>query len=287
MTNPEPSIRINVDPTNPGEFFACCGLLEVADRLWSGAEGWFEDSSFCVAATDRQECGLMTLLTPLVECSAFTERELAIQESLSVQDAGNAEHNDVKSEATSDKECKTDPVILGQPIAVSLNWWLRFDGSENLFKTWAANATAQQMFRKWQAPLRSQLPEIKKAPERLLAFAARIQGSYGFDSLLGWDGLEVGFSLNEHNRLKKLPTRPAVELLGAVGLQTFFPDLDEKSQRVRYATWRIPLLPNVARVAALGYLPSVLKSHFRTSFTYRGAFKGLDFARPIRGEEHD
>ena len=34
-------IRVNVDPTNPGQFFACCGLLELADRLWPGAEGWF------------------------------------------------------------------------------------------------------------------------------------------------------------------------------------------------------------------------------------------------------
>ena len=41
MTNPEPSIRVKVDPTNPGQFFACCGLLELADRLWPGAEGWF------------------------------------------------------------------------------------------------------------------------------------------------------------------------------------------------------------------------------------------------------
>jgi CRISPR-associated protein Csx14 len=33
------SLRIKVDPTNPGQFFACCGLLELADRLWSGAQG--------------------------------------------------------------------------------------------------------------------------------------------------------------------------------------------------------------------------------------------------------
>ena len=51
MTNPEPSIRVNVDPTNPGQFFACCGFLELADRLWRGAEGWFEEPrEFCIAA---------------------------------------------------------------------------------------------------------------------------------------------------------------------------------------------------------------------------------------------
>ena len=45
---PEPNIRIKVDPTNPGQFFACCGLLELADRLLDGAEGWFEDSKFLI-----------------------------------------------------------------------------------------------------------------------------------------------------------------------------------------------------------------------------------------------
>ena len=41
MSDPTPSIMVAVDPTNPGQFFACCGLLELADRLWPGAEGWF------------------------------------------------------------------------------------------------------------------------------------------------------------------------------------------------------------------------------------------------------
>ena len=35
---------MTVDPTNPGQFFACCGLLELADRLWPGAEGWFAEN---------------------------------------------------------------------------------------------------------------------------------------------------------------------------------------------------------------------------------------------------
>ncbi len=30
--------RLTWIPTNPGQFFACCGLLELADRLWPGAE---------------------------------------------------------------------------------------------------------------------------------------------------------------------------------------------------------------------------------------------------------
>ena len=46
------SIRIHVDPTNPGQFFACCGLLELADRLWGFAEGWFEARAFQIKTED-------------------------------------------------------------------------------------------------------------------------------------------------------------------------------------------------------------------------------------------
>jgi CRISPR-associated protein Csb3 len=42
---------LKLDPLNPGHFVACCGVLELADRAWGGAEGWFEerDAFFCAA----------------------------------------------------------------------------------------------------------------------------------------------------------------------------------------------------------------------------------------------
>jgi CRISPR-associated protein Csb3 len=49
------SICVNVNLQNPGQFFACCGLLEIADRLWNGAEGWFEERAFCMAADGTLE----------------------------------------------------------------------------------------------------------------------------------------------------------------------------------------------------------------------------------------
>ena len=48
MTEEKPNISVNVDVTNPGQFFACCGLLELAGRVSPGAEGWFEKASFCL-----------------------------------------------------------------------------------------------------------------------------------------------------------------------------------------------------------------------------------------------
>src|SRR5262249_37252967 len=61
------SIRINVDPTNPGQFFACCGLLDLADRLWPGAEGWFSGTSFLMACAGTLEGLLAAVVASEVE----------------------------------------------------------------------------------------------------------------------------------------------------------------------------------------------------------------------------
>src|SRR5581483_8989587 len=147
---------------------------------------------------------------------------------------------------------KTDPIELGDPIGIRLDWWRRSDGSTNLFKTWAANATSLQMFTKWREPLRRCRGSINGQDEEMLRLSHPVQGSYGFDSELSWDALRVGFSYNEHSGLKKLPTRPAVELFGAIGLQRFFPKFDERAQLVSYSAWREPLTAPVARAASIG-----------------------------------
>jgi CRISPR-associated protein Csb3 len=33
------TISVRVDPANPGQFFACCGLLELADRFMGWGRG--------------------------------------------------------------------------------------------------------------------------------------------------------------------------------------------------------------------------------------------------------
>ena len=251
MSEAMSTITVDVDVTNPGQFFACCGLLELAHRLWPGAEGWFDNGSFHLTRPDRQTVVFQEMLRLVIECSV---------EALPADDS------------------KTAPIRLGPPIGMVLSWWLRPDGSTNLFKTWAANATSQQMFTKWRQPLQRNLTLLDEHPEQVLTVTERVQGSYGFDSDLGWDALRVGFSLNEHAGLKELPTRPAVEILGAVGLQRFFPVFKEKEQVVEYATWRVPLAAPVASVAAIGLVPPATLDHLRTRFVYRGSFKGLDSA---------
>jgi len=52
------SIRINVAPTNPGQFFACCGLLELADRLWPERRGALRTGSFTSHAPEHSTSSL-------------------------------------------------------------------------------------------------------------------------------------------------------------------------------------------------------------------------------------
>ena len=259
MNHPNPSLSVNVEVTNPGQFFACCGLLELAHRLRpeGGTVGWFADGQFFLAPGGACSASIEQLLNAVIECHV---------QSIEVADS------------------KTDPIRLGDPVGLRLDWWLRPDGSTNLFKTWAANATSHQMFCKWREPLKRTLASLNGQYEQILFLSDRVQGSYGFDSDLGWDALSVGFSLNEHAGLKALPTRPAVELLGAIGLQRFFPNFDEQVQVVRYATWHVPLSAPVARVAVLGIVPSTTLHRLRTRFVYRGSFKGLDSATIVQGD---
>src|SRR5205809_3478872 len=66
MDDITPNIAIPVDLMNPGQFFACCGLLELADRKWPHVEGWFSCGSFSITSSETA-CSLAALLRALDE----------------------------------------------------------------------------------------------------------------------------------------------------------------------------------------------------------------------------
>ena len=76
MSNPKPNIKIPVDLTNPGQFFACCGLLELADRLWPGAEGWFEVDHFCIHSNSIAFVALMDSIRELRVANTMPPEQL-------------------------------------------------------------------------------------------------------------------------------------------------------------------------------------------------------------------
>lgn len=300
MTTPEPSFSVNVDVANPGQFFACCGLLELAHRLWSWAEAWFQRTSvFCIhtrtvdtSATqliDRvQRAGLTGELLP----SLKKERaELEIRRRLLEKEAGtlSAKEEDRRQELGS--LLREGSILIGDPFDLVLDWWK--EETEELPKTWAGS---QQVLRIAQAALdaagqafaspspftyecvlrpRPDVDEVSEAasnPNRRRrasnADDAKVEPFY-FDASRGMNAraLDIGFM---PDALKMTSAAfPAVEFLCLVGLQRFRPMSTDTPRVFEYCTWSVPLPPLLAAATACGLLPGVGGVRYRFENAFR------------------
>lgn len=250
MSKPTPSFSITVDVTNPGQFFACCGLLELAHRLWPGTEGWFDNDRFHLIAprTDVPQACLAQLR----------------DSTLSADDSRG--------------ERATRPVHLTHTggFSLTLDWWIDPRGTKTALKLWAGNQTSIGIVHM----LRNALPTAV-VDDGLFDTGQPLTGRFGVDPRAAWNALDVGFSPNEQQM--GVSTYPAVELLAALGLQGFRPREDGKGGW-RYATWGAPLAPPVARAACAAVLRVGEVCHYRFEIATRGSYKGFGFATPIGGD---
>lgn len=212
------SIRINVDPTNPGQFFACCGVLELADRLWQGAEGWFVGREFCITANGD--------LTNLVR--AISNTELVQLDS---------------------EDDTSSPIEIRSPFrTLRLDWWHDERAGVKELKVWAGTMESVRIAR---AMLQAMRDEKFRSPDLfnvgLIAYAPdnpeKKVEPYYFDARRGPNAhsRDVGFSPND---LQMTTTAfPAVELLCLVGLQRCLPAKTKQPRVYDYFTWAQPISP--------------------------------------------
>jgi CRISPR-associated protein Csb3 len=223
------SIRINVDPTNPGQFFACCGLLELADRLWAGAEGWFEEREFCIAANGD--------LADLIQAASTAE---LVQLDMD-DNTGSA-------------------INVRLPFrSLLLDWWQDNRAGGKELKVWAGTMESVRIARAMQHALHGEQfwsPELFDIG--LIAYdpdnAEKKVEPYYFDARRGPNAhsRDVGFSPND---LQMTTTAfPAVELLCLVGLQRCLPAKTDQARVFRYYTWPRPLCPELLRAVVPGIL---------------------------------
>ena len=124
MTLPNPAITLDVDLTNPGQFLACCGLLELASRLDPEAVGWFRGRCFNLC------CSRKDVLSSLVSCRVSRLEENG--PSLGTLGATSGGKK---------KEPPSPPIVLGDPFDLVLDWWTDDNTTEAGFKTWSAGMT--------------------------------------------------------------------------------------------------------------------------------------------------
>lgn len=270
MSMPEPTIRVAVDATNPGQYFACCGLLELADRLWPGAEGWFCDGEFCIAC----DGSLLYLLAVLVMDPP--EEVLRLENGLEVKPI-------------------LSPLKLsfdgGASTDVTLDAWMRIRVDRNVpgvvgnppWNFWSGHQTPQGIWNPIRAALARRLLSLNSDTARALFSERELwTGRFGFDPGPAWNALDVGFSLNEHQL--EVESSPAVELLAAVGIQRFRPVLAADRESFTYATWDSPLSPSVAAAAAAGAMTSPRSQVYRARVANRGQYGALTYSQLVSGD---
>jgi len=120
---PDPDISINVDIRNPGQFFACCGLLEISSRIWPDSEGWFEitgrRTTYCIATSSEHDDPLGEIVRRIREPDTV-----------------------ILTDDADDYPPGLRPLLL-IPFDLRLDWWIK-DGSVNKkspLKMWAGQQT--------------------------------------------------------------------------------------------------------------------------------------------------
>jgi CRISPR-associated protein Csb3 len=278
MSTPSPSISIPVDLSNPGQFFACCGLLELADRLWLGTEGRFEGDHFLVIGPP--ECSLRALLDKLAEATVdntMTPIEKARLEKLLSMKKKEREAipglEDEKKELESRR--REQPITLSGAIEFRVDWFCDDFAGGSRFKTWAGQQSVLDIAQAMHRVLTRAIDEFNSS---LWGTVRGIGLPFNFDSDLGAQGsaLDIGFSFDplagsEATRIV-VPCRPLLELLCFIGLQRFRPREIQGENRFVYTAWNASLSPSVASAVACGAvdvgdgLPHEFKLLYRTKY---------------------
>lgn len=246
MSEKQPNIVIPVDLTNPGQFFACCGLLELAGRLWPGAEGWFERRQFHVAIP---KCGIDN--GPLAQQNEDTSAPTSGVETTSnllptlLTETKNMRF-DVGDDAESESDDEQEDSGPVQPIelrwrddrfAILLDWW-----EDRSIKPWAGSMNEREI-------LHAMLSAIDPTSHdpfndlRLVQYQPPNRSKPGkkepfyFDPRRGNKShpLDSGFSTNTQKMESECC--PALEALCFIGLQRARPEPTGVVNRSKYTVW--------------------------------------------------
>ena len=263
----EATITVPVDPSNPGEFLACCGLLELAHRLTAPdcrALGWFsrpegKDGKFSISAFEEgAPITLERVLDSLSQCRIREENS----------------------------DSKEGPVFLEGPFNLTLDWRSPFPQNGKI-KTFAGTqkliTILQTLHQTVQAVEKAELANTplfeicKRTPKEVTAFAVE----------KAENAIDAGFSFDEHKKgeMRLVRKNPIfLEILALIGAQRFCPGEFQKHERV-YFSWYVPLAaPLAAIVSSIPFetLPQegfVFQMYKRDS---EGRYKGFSPARKLK-----
>lgn len=292
-TQTDTALGILLDPTNPGQFFACCGLLEVADRIWNGAEGWFSETGgrfYLNPAKGQYREDVLDPVAALTACrltntmtEAQNERltELSAMRKKDQDDAQKAEKKQLEGLR------RGAPLLLqSSSFTLRLDWWHDTRAGGSRFKTWAGQQSVIDIATAMKLPLEQRLLQ-SVSPEDWLSTTGGAGLGFNFDAGATAQSapLDMGFSLDPLGM--SMPLCPLTELAAFIGLQRFRPDVDEAPRLsdilYRYTLWQDPLPPVAAAAAAAGIVGVASWQQYEFNLLFRTKYlKSFLTARPAR-----
>jgi CRISPR-associated protein Csx14 len=274
MNNSTSIVCVAIDAKNPGQFFACCGLLELADRLWPGAEGCFGAGTFSVSCRGELSAILNAMVARQPEAITALGDDLPVKPIIAP----------LRLVLDGDGDARK-VLILDNWMRIGLDKGRATVMGNSPWNFWSGQQTSAGIWTSLCAELKRQLPAIP-ADQLTNLFAHRVllSGRFGFDPGAAWDALDAGFSPNAQNL--SVASSPAVELLAAVGIQRFKPKMEDRQSFI-YATWSLPLAPPVAACAAAGVPITPNLVHFRGQVVSRGQYAALGYSTQLaKGDPH-
>ncbi|ALK09859.1 type I-U CRISPR-associated protein Cas8c [Blastochloris viridis] len=253
-------VSIPVDLFNPGQVFACLGLIEAADVLLGGAEGGFQwdtgERDVFVLSADGAGDPVEAVLAFLAEAEAV---------AVVPHDGGLATDKWGVRSVPSDRDVFPCPrpdtpsalpcrLVAGQRSIFVSHWVDRSSAGIDNVKFWAGMAGYPG-----PALVRDLLAQIRtwSANQRAAAAAdpfgnldpssaSAVQSSnLRFDYRAGTIPFDAGFSTNAHSDVAMIGF-PLVDVLAAIGLEHARPHRIDKLT-YRYAAWSGLLVPPLAR----------------------------------------
>ncbi|MCB1743479.1 MAG: type I-U CRISPR-associated protein Cas8c [Gammaproteobacteria bacterium] len=238
--------RIPVVLRNPGQVFACLGLMEAAERILDAhCEGAFE-----YEGGDTQ--ARFALWIPGDDDPVNTVvRFLAEAEVIAIAPRGSSlatEKWKVASERRADDDPRFSVPEMGTPAAMPIV--LRNEGVEVPIDHWAdGGGTGRDNVKFWAGSggypgaglARDALTLVSALGANALADACRdpfdvaapMSSSFRFDWRRDYIPLDVGFSLNDHSTMTPVGY-PLVEILAAIGMQHARPSRISPRDKLAY-----------------------------------------------------
>lgn len=284
---------ICIDLLNPGHFFGCCGLLELAHRFWRGAEGWFDESTFCIRIPESSAT-LAGLIEALRSCeiAGLTTGERHERDALEAESRESKKRGEKLSTEKDARRvelgqlAREGKIDISSPFNLVLDWWQSDDG-ERAPKTWAGR---QENYKVAVAAQNSLLSDSD--PRNLFDHGAVLRTPEGktvepfyFDARRFAHPLDAGFSLDVQG--SETIAHPAVELLTLIALQRFRPRPSSVKWSYEYFTWAEPLPAPVAGAVTSGAIGIYPRRLFRFPLLFRDdqkRYKAFGIATPIGGQ---